>query len=284
MSKCLQSLRIPNPKYRTSLIPFLQVYDDAFIWVPCGKCFNCRKTRASNWRSRLIHEISLGKHKRAHFVTFTISPEHYAFCSNNPSRCIRLFLERYRKRYGKSLRHWFVTELGENSGRFHFHGIIFDYPDSFKQLHHLWSYGHIWVGSRCNEATASYIVKYITKPSEWDEDFVSQVFCSPGIGRCYALRPDSLRFHNSTSEGVFYLRFSSCRASIPRYYLPYLFSRDQLIDARVRSRFTPPPLTYRGVTYNSVSDLDRVLAAELVERRRLQILKSKLKSNTINHG
>ena len=37
---------------------------------------------------------------------------------------IRLFLERWRKKYGRSTKHWFITELGhDNTERLHLHGI-----------------------------------------------------------------------------------------------------------------------------------------------------------------
>ena len=38
---------------------------------------------------------------------------------------LRRFLERVRKETKKSLRHWCVTELGEDNDRIHLHGIFF---------------------------------------------------------------------------------------------------------------------------------------------------------------
>jgi hypothetical protein len=37
----------------------------------------------------------------------------------------RRCLERIRKQTGKSLKHWCVTELGEENDRIHLHGIVF---------------------------------------------------------------------------------------------------------------------------------------------------------------
>ena len=39
------------------------------------------------------------------------------------SKALRFFLERARKETGKSIRHWCVTELGEQNDRIHLHGI-----------------------------------------------------------------------------------------------------------------------------------------------------------------
>ena len=57
---------------------------------------------------------------------------------------MRLFLERWRKKYGKSVKHWFVSELGtKNTERIHLHGILF--TDKTKQeIEDRWQYGNLW--------------------------------------------------------------------------------------------------------------------------------------------
>ena len=72
-----------------------------------------------------------------YFVTLTISPEGIKELEErtglnwelNPNEIatkgLRLFLERARKDTGKSIRHWCVTELGEEGDRIHLHGIFF---------------------------------------------------------------------------------------------------------------------------------------------------------------
>ena len=49
-------------------------------------------------------------------------------------------LERIRKKTKRSIRHWFITELGENTGRIHLHGICWGNPDLIKEN---WKYGFI---------------------------------------------------------------------------------------------------------------------------------------------
>ena len=45
--------------------------------------------------------------------------------NNIATLALRKFLERCRKKTGKSIKHWCVTELGEDRGRIHLHGIFF---------------------------------------------------------------------------------------------------------------------------------------------------------------
>ena len=62
----------------------------------------------------------------------TITDEHYAILKNKynlendndiATKAIRLCLERVRKQTGKSVKHWFITELGhEKTERLHLHG------------------------------------------------------------------------------------------------------------------------------------------------------------------
>lgn len=135
MAECLQPLTMFNPHYKkfpwklsiAKLMPH-----DLYINVPCGKCVHCRRRLASDWRIRVYNELSYGykqnKYYRADFITLTISDEFYAEFREKPERALHLFRERFRKKFGHALRHFFVTELGDKSARLHFHGIIINYP------------------------------------------------------------------------------------------------------------------------------------------------------------
>ena len=64
--------------------------------------------------------------------TRSISNEDYEKLKNDSKKkdrdsicklAVKRMLERIRKKTKKSIRHWFITELGENTGRIHHHGI-----------------------------------------------------------------------------------------------------------------------------------------------------------------
>ena len=74
-------------------------------------------------------------------------------------------LERIRKKTKKSVKHWFITELGENTGRIHLHGICWGNPNLIKDN---WKYGFVFQGNMCNEKTVNYVVKYMLKENPID--------------------------------------------------------------------------------------------------------------------
>ena len=115
-------------------------------------------------------------------------------------RSTRLFLERWRKEFGKSLRHWFVSELGhQGTENVHMHGIV--WTDNIHALKERWGYGFVWDGyntlgkrlNYVNEKTVNYLIKYISKIDTKHKYYKSRILCSPGIGKDYINNGDSNR-------------------------------------------------------------------------------------------
>ncbi len=234
--------------------------DTPMIAVPCGRCVECRRKRRSEWRTRLVHEFDLGKHKTCWFVTLTFSDKYYNRFKDNPRLAIRLFLERWRKKFGKSLRHWFITELGGLNGRLHFHGLVFDARCDFNYLRKAWEYGYVWIQEAESSAVCSYMVKYITKDDDTQHDYKPLIFCSPGIGSPY-LTPQSYRFHHSTEFGVFFIYNNGFKCGLPRYYKTKLFTEDEIRRYRIFLFYNPPDLFLRGRKYFSEFDYLRDCSA-----------------------
>ena len=121
---CLYPKLIKNKKYTKNkknggVIP--AVSDDRALWVTaaCGKCFECRKQKARAWVVRMSEENR--QTPNAYFLTLSIDDksykqlkQKYKLKDNNDiaTKAIRLCLERVRKSTGKSVKHWFITELG----------------------------------------------------------------------------------------------------------------------------------------------------------------------------
>jgi len=90
--------------------------------VGCGKCMECKKQKANTWRTRLLEEIRTDKTGK--FVTWSMSDKSlkklnegievkgYKQDNEIAKKAIRYYLERWRKKFGKSVKHWMVTELG----------------------------------------------------------------------------------------------------------------------------------------------------------------------------
>lgn len=213
-----------------------------YVAVSCGRCMECQKKRARDWQVRLMEEIKYSRNGR--FVTFTFSDKSIAELKDN-ERCrglegyaldnaiakvgTRYFLERWRKKYGVSVRHWLVTELGHNgTENIHMHGILWT-DVSLSEIEQLWNYGFMhkeWKkGNYVDGSTVSYITKYITKRDEKHKHFNAKVFTSAGIGRGYV--GSSAAKRNAYAEGLTketYRTDSGSRMSMPTYWRNKLYS------------------------------------------------------------
>ena len=105
---------------------------------------------------------------------------------------IRHFLESWRKKNGKSLRHWLVTELGhQGTENIHLHGIV--WTDEIERIRHTWKYGFSWTGKEINgkihnyvnQRTVNYSVKYVNKMDLDHLYYNPIILTSAGIGADY---------------------------------------------------------------------------------------------------
>lgn len=206
-------------------------YRKLYVAIGCGQCYECRKQKAQQWRVRLMEELKVQKY--AYFVTLTYSDEafneictKYNISKTNynaiAAKAVRLFLERWRKKNKKSLRHWLITELGhENTERLHMHGIIFtETPINNEILAEYWKYGITYTGDYCNEKTINYIIKYVLKVDTDHKLYTPLIMCSAGMGaeftKTYAARKLYTYKPNETPE--YYLLSDGNKVALPIYY------------------------------------------------------------------
>ena len=203
---CLYPRLIDNPKYRANKknggnVPKLKDARVKLVPVGCGKCIECRKKKASEWRVRLMEEIK-GDNTGVYFVTLTfnneswiklaegIKLEGYELDNEIAKKGIQMFTDRWKKEFKKRPKRWFVTELGQNNTeRIHIHGMIWT-DQSPGIITKKWKYGHTYIGEYVNEKTVSYIVKYLHKTDMKHKEYVPKIFTSPGIGSKYKERLD----------------------------------------------------------------------------------------------
>lgn len=255
---CLFPRLIKNPKYKPTKKnnynpPPIAEYDEngniiryivdqRVMWVPigCGNCIECRKQKARQWQVRLNEEKKQYTHKYCLTLTFS-NEELEALCKKyNLKECnavatkaMRMFLERWRKQYKKSLRHWFVTELGhENTERIHMHGIIFsnDVIDE-ETFAKYWKYGNIRLGSWLGMKTINYLIKYVHKIDTLHKDFMPVVLCSNGIGNNYTQRLSIKKIHSFDNNTIEYYRLENgTKINLPIYYRNKLWNEKQRED------------------------------------------------------
>jgi hypothetical protein len=246
---CLYPKLINNRKYQSNkknggVIP--PISDKRVLVVPvgCGKCMECKKQKARNWQVRLQEEIRHNKNGK--FVTLTFSNESIAELAKDikgldgynldneiATKAVRRFLERWRKKYKKSVKHWLVTELGGNgTENIHLHGVIWT-NESAEEINKIWKYGFTWVGDKgnggyVNEKTINYIVKYVNKTDEKHKEYNSKILTSAGIGKNYIDRIDS---ENNKYKGKdtkeTYTTKQGIKIALPIYYRNKIYTDEE---------------------------------------------------------
>lgn len=226
-------------------------HPDGDLQLPCGKCDECLKLRASSWGLRARHEISV--HQSNCFLTLTYdntnlpSPQ----CMKRP---FQLFLKKLRVHAKKKLNYMVSHEYGSKTFRPHHHAIIFGYSPNEQRLLHtspsgnplftsteiekLWGHGYHSIGE-ANEKTAYYIAAYALKGKKHDYTnldtgesiTLSDSFdCSkrPGIG---------LEYFNKH-----YKQLVNSNIALPRYYIKKLKEQHPDIyekyENNINSKFT----------------------------------------------
>lgn len=237
-----------------------------WVPVACGNCIECRKTKARDWQIRLSEDIRTNTNGKFITLTFNndsikklekytqdkINDEIKIINTNRNSisdidkqinqlkqkkqgykldneiakNAIRLFLERWRKQYKTSLRHWLVTELGHTgTENIHLHGIV--WTNNIEELGKIWNYGYVWYGKTAdkkirnfvNEKTINYVVKYIHKVDKDHKHYKSKILCSKGIGNNYINRIDAkLNEYRKKNTNETYKTRQGQELNLPIYY------------------------------------------------------------------
>lgn len=206
-----------------------------YVTAACGKCMECRQQKQRQWLVRMSEELR--QNPNAYFMTLTIDDENYNklanICNSKDdneiaTKAVRLMLERIRKKTGKSIKHWFITELGhEKTERLHLHGIVWGIGTD-QLISEKWNYGFVYTGNFVNEATINYITKYMTKADIDHPNFVGQVLCSKGIGAGYTKREDAKNHKYTKGKTIETYRLrNGAKINLPIYYRNQLFSEEE---------------------------------------------------------
>ena len=128
-------------------------------------------------------------------------------------------IKKNKRKTGKSLKHWFITEKGhESTERLHMHGVVWGIG-SGKLVKEKWSYGITFTGTFVNERTINYITKYITKIDEVHKDLQGKILCSAGIGANYVNRGDAYKHTYKKGETIETYRLrNGAKINLPTYY------------------------------------------------------------------
>ncbi len=218
--------------------------------VPCGQCIGCRLERSRQWAMRCMHEASL--YDENAFVTLTYSDDCLLPLGSLDVRDFQLFMKRLRKRRDR-VRFFHCGEYGEQTGRPHYHALLFgvDFPDKYAwterqglpvwrsdELEEIWPSGQSEIGSVTFES-AAYVARYVCKKvtgkaaaahyGDRRPDYAT-MSRRPGIGRGWY---DKFRSDVFPSDEVV-VRGKAMKP--PRYYDDILKVEDPEVSSRVQAK------------------------------------------------
>lgn len=260
--------------------------------LPCGRCLGCRTARATEWAHRCGHEASQWEHNS--FVTLTYADDHVPPQGHLQPEALTNFFKRARK-YAHSngsglnrdsragLRYFACGEYGEETGRPHYHALLFNFGFSDLQpigkdlytsetLGKLWKFGQHSIG-QASAAAANYIAQYTLKKigqTDCDADGVvrpaafARMSLKPAIGSAWLEQ-----FSEDLRHG--YLVVNGTRCRIPRTYLNKVEDFDPQLSESIKGR----AWEHRARNPSEDSHPDRLVAAEIIHSRRKELTESR---------
>lgn len=252
---CLYSKPGENKKYKANKknggnIPAVLDERTKYIEYKCGNCIECRKQYAREWQIRLTEDIKDNTNGKFIALTFsdesiwkitdkinkdTIKLDGYALDNAIAKYAVRHWLERWRKKYKTSIRHFLITELGhEGTENIHMHGIAWT-NETYQAIRDTWQYGWIYPRNEkeekenyVTERSIGYMTKYITKQDEQHSQYKAIILTTPGIGAQYLQRIQRDKYKYKGKNTTLYYRTSTGhKIALPKYWRNKLFTETE---------------------------------------------------------
>lgn len=226
------------------------------VKLPCGKCPECLKRRASGWSYRLRKQGDVST--SALFVTLTFgngmcpkSKKGYNTLVKKDDETqpyerkdgtigfkthplsIPAFIKRLRTIQGEpNIKYYAVGEYGTENERPHYHLILFN--SNYDAVLRVWSLdgkpiGQVHFGD-VNGASIGYVLKYMTKPSKIpkhknDDRMKEFSLMSKGLGANY-ITEKMKQWHKASPDRMYITIEDGKKISMPRYYKDKIYGDD----------------------------------------------------------
>lgn len=198
---------------------------DQKIFVPCGHCFSCRQSKASEWSVRLTLELM--SWKKAGFITLTYADDPTTLVPSDLSKFFKC-LRKALSSVGRKIKYFACGEYGGLFGRPHYHAIVFGISPSMADrllVNKLWKKGRTSV-DYVNRKTINYVAGYVLKKygGKINEIYYKEVGlvvpfqrCSRGLGFDYALS-----HAEELSRQLSVRLFTGRECPLPKYFVDKL--------------------------------------------------------------
>jgi hypothetical protein len=231
------------------------------ITVPCGRCRECKKLRATQWAFRIEQEKK--RSRMTPMVTLTYDDDNVPWVHDQVTGKKRYtlqyyditnFIKRVREYQTRKLqtndkiKYYYSAEYGSKLGRPHYHIVFFNlnlYHLSINKRHDiistLWGKGIVHIGQNNNIANAGYITHYTNKTSPYPRKYCENRGIQPekhgmsqGFGDNYITR--MAQWHQADPKNRYTVRREDGKyINMPRYYLERIFNKqDQLTIAKIK--------------------------------------------------
>lgn len=163
-------------------------------FIGCGKCPDCLAKYKKTWALRCMCESIY--HVDNCFITLTYDEAHYP--GKRVDSDIQKFFKRLRKFLNRDIKYFACSEAGGQTGRYHFHAIIFgwfpedakfDYKNDLGQhfyrsdiLNKLWPFGFTSL-SEISKDSCAYVAGYTSKKENVLLPGKLYMSRRPGLGR-----------------------------------------------------------------------------------------------------
>lgn len=220
------------------------------LYVPCGKCGYCLKSRQMAWSFRLCEEMEQSIYQ-TYFVTLTYANEHLPFTLDDKpvikkhfgpeldevtlfTRDCQLFNKLVRQNNAfhtkAQYRYYLAGEYGSRYGRPHYHLICFNlHPKTVRNLQKYWKHGKIQIepcrsGKDVSNYVAGYIVNGWTESARINKRPFALMSKKPYLGHTYVKRMAQWHIDNNLP----YLERGKHKIPLPQIIKKNIFTQEQL--------------------------------------------------------
>lgn len=241
------------------------MYNPKVMLIPCGQCIGCRIRQREDWTTRIELEARDYPKEQVWFITLTYDDDHVPGMIVKTGEIMRKvqytwkpeekrpesvqillyediqkFLKRLRKAYKGKLRYFVAGEYGEQTGRPHYHMILYGWEptdlENLYKIHHngyynskwmaeLWGMGQIQIAQAVPE-TYRYVAGYVTKKMYEIDGKKANAYYELGQTKpfaCMSLKPGlGDHYYQEHKAEIWRQGYIQCtngkQAQIPRYY------------------------------------------------------------------